>query len=622
MHTQTSLTENNSSEIIQASFRQAVTLHQQSRFVEAGRIYQQILLHDSRHFDALHLLGVVALQTARTQEAVQLISQAIALNPGLATAHCNLGSALIALNRFTDAVDSLDKATTLQPDLVEAYANRAAALNALKRYQEAVANCDKALELRPEYIEAHNNRAHALIGLKRYQEALANCDFVITRKGNLPEAYNNRGMALNALTRYEEAIESYARAIALKPDYADAYNNSGSALCNNALPEHALMNYDRAIALRPEYAEAYNNRGTALGLLNRHEEALASYDRAISIRPDYVDAHFNKSLCLLAMGRFAEGWALYESRKIKTTATRTFSQPLWLGTEDIAGKTILLYEEQGLGDTIQFCRYVPQVAELGARVILESPPALTTLLATLEGVAQIVSSGTALPSFDFHCPLLSLPLAFKTQLSNIPSKIPYLRPGFEKSLAWKQRLGEKTKRRVGLVWSGGFRSNQPDTWAVNKRRNIPLAKFAPFKHPDLEFYSLQKGQPGESELGELKRKNWDGPNIIDLTGHLHDFSDTAALIDNLDLVITVDTSTAHVAGALGKRVWILNRYDSCWRWLLGRTDSPWYKTATLYKQDAAENWDGVIQRVKADLFEFSSAQNDREDVVKFQDVAS
>jgi tetratricopeptide (TPR) repeat protein len=373
-------------------------------------------------------------------------------------------------------------------------------------------------------------------------------------------------------------------------------------------PEHALAIYDRAIALRPSYAAAHSNRGAALGQLNRHEESIASYDRAIAIRPDYVDAHFNKSLHLLAMGHFEEGWELYEWRRQKfpSTATRDFSRPLWLGEEDLTDKTILLHEEQGFGDTIQFCRYASLVAGLGARVILEVPPALTSLLSTLDGVSQIIQSGTRLPDFDFQCPLLSLPLAFKTELSSIPSKTPYLQANLEKSLAWKKRLGEKTKLRVGLVWSGGVRANKPDSWVYNSRRNIPLAKLASLKHPHIEFYSLQKGQPGESELVALRQKYWDGPDIVDFTGELHDFSDTAALVDNLDLIITVDTSTAHLAGALGKPVWILNRFDNCWRWLSGRTDSPWYRTAKLYRQDIAENWDGVIERVKADLFDLQA----------------
>ena len=229
---------------------------------------------------------------------------------------------------------------------------------------------------------------------------------------------------------------------------------------------------------------------------------------------------------------------------------------------------------------------------------------MTALLAGLSGGVQIVHSGASLPDFDVHCPLLSLPLALKTGVSNIPADIPYLAADPAKSRSWTDRLGEKTKRRVGLVWSGGIRPNQPVS--VNRRRNIPLARLAALRHPAIEFYSLQKGQPGEMELAELKRGNWDGPDILDYSSALNDFSDTAALMDNLDLIITVDTATAHLAGALGKPVWILNRFDTCWRWFLDRTDSPWYPTAALYRQETDGDWDGVIARIATDLMEFAA----------------
>jgi hypothetical protein len=260
---------------------------------------------------------------------------------------------------------------------------------------------------------------------------------------------------------------------------------------------------------------------------------------------------------------------------------RNFSRPLWLGNDSIAGKTVLLHSEQGFGDTIQFCRYAKLSADLGAKVVLEIYKPLLSLFAPLDGVTQLVARGNDLPSFDYHCPLMSLRLAFKTVLSNIPANTPYLKADAEKSLFWREKLGAKNKPRVGLVWSGGFRPNQPELCAVNRRRNIPLAKLAALKNPDIEFYSLQKGEAAETELAELMPDHWDGPRIIDITGLLDDFSDTAALIENLDLVISVDTSTAHLAGALGKPVWILHRFDTCWRWLLDRTDGPWYPTARL-----------------------------------------
>jgi hypothetical protein len=232
---------------------------------------------------------------------------------------------------------------------------------------------------------------------------------------------------------------------------------------------------------------------------------------------------------------------------------------------------------------------------------LEVPKQLRSLLAGLNGVSQVVVRGDALPAFDHHCPLMSLPLAFKTTLSSVPASVPYIETNPEKVRYWKEQLGDKRKPRVGLVWSGGFRPDYPELWSVNNRRNIPLAKLAPFSRPDIDFYTLQKGQPAEAELADLKATNWAGPDLADFTELLNDFSDTAALIENLDLVISVDTSVAHLAGALGKPVWIMNRFDGCWRWLIDRVDSPWYPTARLYRQRSPGDWDGVVERITGDL---------------------
>ncbi len=586
---------------IHDKFRQGVTLHQQGRFAEAEQIYRDVLQQDPKSFEATHLLGILALQARKPQQAVELIEKAIALDPAVPTAYCNLGSALTALQRHAEALASFDTAIALKADLADAHGNRAAALNALRQFEQALASCDKALALKPGYPEAHNNRAHALSALKRYEDAVSSCDRAIALRPNYPEAYNNRGNAFNALGRHTEAVASYDKAIAFAPKYAEAYNNRGNAFYHLGRAEEAVASYELAIAIRPDYAEAYNNRGNALTSLQRCTPALASYDRALALKPDYAEACFNKSVLLLLMGRFAEGWRLYEWRKKKSNpiAARDYPQPLWLGETDVAGKTILLTEEQGLGDTIQFCRYAPLVAQRGSRVILEVPPQLTRLAASLSGIAQIVETGHALPAFDLHCPVLSLPLAFKTGFATIPAEIPYLKADPDQSKAWQDRLGAKTKLRVGLVWSGGVRPNQPVS--VNQRRNIPLAKFAALKNPRVLFYSLQKGQPGEAELAELKGSPWNGPDILDFTGAIGDFSDTAAFVDNLDLVITVDTAAAHLAGALGKPVWILNRFDTDWRWLLDRADSPWYPSARLFRQDKPGDWESVIQRVKAAL---------------------
>ncbi len=588
---------------MQAKFNQGLVLHQQGKLTDAERIYVEVLQQQPNHFDALHLLGVIAAQTKQPERGIELIKKAIGLNAKVAAAHNNLGNALRDLKRTEEALASYDRAIAIKPDDAEAYSNRGITLLELKRHEEALASFDKTIALKPDYAEAYNHRGNALRNLKRTEEALASFDKAIALKADYAEAYSDRGNALRDLKRAEEALASYDKAIAIKGDHAEAYSNRGNALRDLERTEEALASYDRAIALKPDYAEAYNNRGNVLRDLKRTEEALASYDKAIALKPDYAGAYWNQSLCLLLMGHFEQGWRQYECRKKRTepVGVRSYPQHLWLGEEDIAGKTLFICWEQGFGDTIQFYRYAKLVEARSAKVIMSVQEPLRELLKQVSPTIQIIGPNEVPTDFDYYCPLLSLPLVFGTTLETIPATIPYLKSNAEKSLFWKEKLGVKNKLRVGLVWSGGFRPNQPELWSVNSRRNIPLAKLAVLKQPDIEFYSLQKGEPAESELAELIHHNWDGPHIIDFTSRLNDLSDTAALVENLDLVISVDTAIVHLAGALGKPVWILNRFDTCWRWLLDRTDTPWYPTAKLYRQEKAGHWDGVVQRIKMDL---------------------
>jgi tetratricopeptide (TPR) repeat protein len=573
------------------------------RPAEALASFDRAIALMPEYAEAHYNRGRALLDLKRPEDALASFDRAIALKPDLAGAHSNRGNVLLDLKRPAEALASYDKAIALKLDLAGAHYNRGNVLLDLKRPAEALASYDMAIALKPDYAEAHNNRSNALRDLKRPEDALASCDKAIALKPDFAEAYNNRGLALDNLNRPEEALASYDRAIALKPDFAGAHSNRGNPLRDLKRPEDALASCDKAIALKPDFAEAYNNRGLALLDLNCPEDALASYDKAIALRPDLAGAYFNKSCCLLLLGRFQQGWRLHEWRKKLEglKATRSFPKPLWLGKENIAGKTLFIWWEQGFGDTIQFCRYAKLVEARGAKVVISVQKPLHGLLKQISPTIEIINQDDVPHNFDYNCPLLSLPLAFGTTLETIPANIPYLKADVEKSLFWREKLGEKNKPRVGLVWSGGFRPNQPEVWSVNSRRNIPLAKLAALKNPYIEFYSLQKGQPAESELTKLRRNNWGGPDIIDFTSELNDFSDTAALIDNLDLVISVDTSTAHLAGAMGKPVWILNRFDSCWRWLLDRNDSPWYPSAKLFRQQQIGNWAGVIDQVKDEL---------------------
>ena len=622
--------QNPAAAALQASFAQAVALHEQGRLADAERIYRQILQQQPQHFGALHRLGIIALQTQHIRQAVELIGKAIALNANVAAAHNNLGKALLELKRPADALASFDRAIALAPDFAMAHNNRGMALENLRRPEEASASYDRAIGIRSDFAQAHHNRGNVLQALHRHAEALASYDRAIQISPDFAVAHYSRGNVLQALNRYEEAVASYDRAVALRPDFAEVFSNRGNALMRLRRYEEALASHDRAVALRPDFGEAFSNRGAVLQEMGRYQEALASFDRALAlmpessgahgnrgidlhqlrrfdealasfrrayeILPDNAEAHFGEAQTRLLLGDFERGWEQYEWRsrgQRLRNEWRSFTQPQWREQDEIAGKTILLHAEQGFGDTIQFCRYVPLVAERGARVILEVQEQLRELLTSLAGTAQVLATGSPLPEFDVQCPLLSLPLAFKTRLETIPSAVPYLRASSQAVKDWKKRLGRKRRPKIGLSWSG-----RVDT-LERSYRSIPLSALLSLLDIDATFVSVQKDvRPADAAL--LKERS----DILHFGDDIKDFADTAALISNLDLVISIDTAVAHLAGAMGKPVWILLPFIADWRWLLDRDDSPWYPTARLFRQDDTRTWDNVIARVHAALDEF------------------
>ena len=645
---------------LQAKLNQGMALHRQGKLADAERCYGEVLQRQPDHFDALHLLGVIARQTRRTEQGVDLIKKAIGLNPKVAAAHNNLGNALRDLKRPAEALASYDKAIALKPDFAEAHNNRGNALMDLKRPAEALASYDKAIALKPGYAEAHNNRGNALMNIKRPAEALASYDKAIVLKPdyaeahsnrgaalrelkrpaealacydnaialktNVAEAHNNRGTALIDVKRPAEALASYEKAIALKPDYASAHSNRGNALrelkrpvealasCDRAIalkpedaeahnnrgnalmdlkrPAEALASYDKAIALRPDFAEAYSNHGATLRNLKHPAEALASYDKAIALKPDYAEAHWNKSLCLLLIGHFEQGLRRYEWRKKlnEPMGVRSCPRPVWLGDENIAGKTLFIYWEQGFGDTIQFSRYAKLVEARGAKVILSVQQPLCGLLKQISPTIQILKPNEEPTEFDYHCPLLSLPLALGTTLATIPAEQQYIKSDEELRSVWSARLPPKTKPRIGVVWSGST-GHKNDHY-----RSMQLQQFLAIFSPDAEWICLQK-DIREKDFALLRQFG----RITFFGDDLRDFSDTAALIDLMDLVITIDTGVAHLAGAMGKPVWILLPYNPDWRWLLDRNDSPWYPSALLFRQQQIGNWATVTDQVKNEL---------------------
>jgi tetratricopeptide (TPR) repeat protein len=563
--------------------REAVELQQNGAFAEAQAAYGEILALRPRHFDALQLMGALALQSKQYEEGIALLSRALEIDSRQAPVYSNL----------------------------------AFALNAVGRHDAALAAANRALALKSGFVDALNNRGVALAGLNRPGEALASFDKALAAKPEFPEAWSNRSCALRDMGLPEQALESCDKALALRPNYAEAWSNRANALSDLNRPQEAQASYERARAAASSFADAWNNLGLTFVDMNRHADALAAYDRALALTPDSAETHWNRALCLLQTGELEAGFAEYEwrwQRKRIAPSRRAFDAPLWLGDAPLDGKTILLHAEQGLGDTLQFCRYAALVAKQGARVVLEVQPELMRLLGPLAGVDELVAAGNPLPAFDYHCPLLSLPLALGTVVSTIPADTPYLFADPQASKQWRARIEAAVRapvKKVGLVWAGGHRPHVPELRKNDARRSLNVDRFAPILDtPGVQFFSLQKGEHAERQLAELRERHDAGRRVIDWTCELTDFADTAALVDNLDLVVSVDTSTAHLAGAMNKPVWILNRLDTCWRWMLEREDTPWYPSARLFRQPSLGDWDSVIDDIRRALTTLASADAD------------
>jgi tetratricopeptide (TPR) repeat protein len=543
--------------------------------------------------EALAQRGNALQRAARFAEAVTSYDAAIRLDPSYAEAFNNRGVALKNLARLDAALASYDAAIALRPEYASAHYNRGNALQDLERFEEAIASYDRAIVLRPDYSAAHANKGNAQVALGRFAEAVANYDSALAlRPAREAEIFSNRGNALKILGRFEESLASYDRAIALRPDDFALHNNRGNALQELDRPEEALASYDAALALKPEYAEAHNNLGLALADVRRFDAALASYAKALEHRPDYAEAVWNRSQAYLMTGRFDLAWRDFEARKRtrEPVGHRAYRKPLWLGDSDPAGKTILVHWEQGLGDTIQFCRYVKLLADRGAAVLFAPQAPLRKLMRRLDAEAQIVDADDPGLDFDAQCPLLSLPLAFSTRLSTIPADVPYLAAPAEKISAWRHRLGAAGRPRIGVIWSGG------SAYKSNHKRSIGLERFRTlFDDQELRFVSLQK------EVSDADRAWLEAGDIVHFGEELEDFTDTAALVHLMDLVISVDTSVAHLAGALGKPTWVLLPFSPDWRWMLDRDDSPWYPSMRLFRQTRRGDWAGVLREVEKEL---------------------
>ena len=470
---------------------EAFKYHQKGNLKEAKNIYEQILKHKPKHFDALQLLGILYGQINEKDKAIKLLESALQIKPDDAATLNNYGVILTEVNRTNDSYKVLDKATNIKPDYAE--------------------------------------------------------------------AFSNKGNTLKLLERYDAAVKAYSKAIQLKPNYA----------------------------------EAYNNRGVIYKELNKMDLALKDLKKAISLKPDYPEANSTLGVTLLLTGDFSKGWEQYEWRwkdLSDPSVIRTFKQPLWDGKKSLKGKSILLYSEQGLGDTIQFSRYILLIKALGAKVILETHKELVNIVGSIDSDITIILMGQTLPDFDFQCPLLSLPLKFGTGLKNIPSPTRYVWTDTKLASKWKKKLDAQQKPLIGLAWEGNPLHKN------DHNRSILLAELIPHLPTQYRYIGLQK-DIRKTNLDTLK-KNTLINNLVDNNATL---DDTAAIIENLDIVISVDTSIAHLSAAMGKPTWVVLPLVPDWRWLLNRSSSPWYKSIKLFRQRKRGNWEEVFKELNKKL---------------------
>ncbi|HVA48470.1 MAG TPA: tetratricopeptide repeat-containing glycosyltransferase family protein [Pirellulales bacterium] len=545
----------------------------------------------------LNSLGVALARQGRTREAEQCFVDAVRAQADFAQAHNNLGNTLLEQGRREEARACYQRAVELKPDFAEAYNNLGNVQRELGQLDESIDNCRQALRLKPDLADGHFNLGAARFAQRCWEEAAVSYRQAIALRPGHAEAHRYLGSALRELGRTDEAIASFGEALRLKGDFAEAHGELAMALAQRGDLDGALTSCREVLRLRPHLASAHLYAGFILRQLGRRAEALACLEKALELQPDLPDARRNRGLLWLVEGKLTEGWAEYEWRwKCPEFSARPFPQPLWDGSP-FEGKTVLLQAEQGFGDTLHFIRYARRVHECGGRVVLVCQPPLVALLSRCEGVEQVLAQGDLLPPFDVHVPLLSLPRIFGTTLDNIPADVPYIEGDPQKVARWRDELDGASDFKIGIAWQGS-RAHCGDRW-----RSVPLSNFAPLAAiGGVRLYSLQKND-GQEQLGQVSY----GERIVDLSPRLESFDDTAAVMENLDLVICCDTSVAHLAGALGRPVWVAVPAVPDWRWLLDREDTPWYPTMRLFRQHRLGDWHEVFARMASALAEHVAA---------------
>lgn len=607
---------------LEEAIQSAVEYYRAGDLEQAERVCKEMLDIQPDNVDVLSFLGILYYQRGLYDSAEEYFRKVLRLAPDNADVYCNMGNTLRQKGQLDEAIHYYEKAIQMNPAYGDTYNSLGHILHYKGQLDKAITYYQKAVELEPDYEDAYYNLGTAFHDKKQYDLAIDYYQKAVELDPDLDDAYYNLGLIRQEKMDFDEAVKFYEKTLELNPGRADAHNNLGAIYKEQKKYEKAFMHFYRALQVDPGLAQAHVNLGSVFQEQGRTDEAITCYKKALDIDPGLYDAysnlglmlqdkgqvdqaiaafqkalqldadnastHLNLALALLLSGDFKHGWKEYEWRwKIDECAPQDFLLPLWEGS-DIQGRSILLHEEMGVADTIQFIRYAPLVAQKGAEVIVQCQKELVSLLKSVDGISQIVAQGNQLPSFYVHCPLLSLPLAFDTTLESIPAKIPYISADRGYVEKWRGKIQQDTSEmKIGITWARnpGGEHDHYQTFALGA-----FASLGRFE--GVRWYSLQQGLAAEQA-----KHPPEGMRIFDYTEEIQDFMDMAALIESLDLVISVDTSAAHLAGALGKPVWTILPYSPDWRWMLEREDSPWYPTMRLFRQPETEDWVPVMERV-------------------------
>ena len=572
-------------------FEQAIQHHQVGQLEQAKRKYQEILDTNPQHADSSHLLGLVEYQYGNYVKAIEHIQQAVLISPEQPVFLNNLGNVLKEMGELDRSVQAYQQALEVAPDDAEIHNNLGVTLKEMGELDRSVQAYQQALEINPQYAEAHNNLGNVLKEMDRLDESIHAYQQALKINPQYAEVYNNMGNVLKEMDRLDESLHAYQQALKINPQFVEGYYNIGVFFQEQRKVKESAQAYQKAIQIQPDYVEAHINLGVVLREQVRLKESIQAHQKAIQIQPDYEEAHINLAITFLLQGQLTAGWREFEWRRSRK---RDFKRPLWDGTP-LNGKSILIYAEQGFGDTIQFVRYIDLLPDANTIIIVVCQPELKTLFKSINRIDTLVTKGEDIPDSDVHVPLLSLPYMFNTTLDTIPARIPYLYLNSEADSVL--HLDDSHDLKIGIVWAG-----RP-THANDNNRSIDLKWFKCLLDiRNCEFFSLQVGERRE----DIKQHGCHH-TIKDLGEQFTDFHHTASAILQLDLVISVDTAVAHLAGALGKAIWTLLPFVPDWRWMLDRSDSPWYPSMTLFRQKEIGDWSPVFEQLRLALTRYSQS---------------